>query len=115
MSERCEDSFSNRSLLAKAIESDMQTDEERQLLLEYHSILKAIESDQEKLYKISEMIRNTPGGKTELDISIKKNLEASATNIAERINTNDRKLLNLESSTILKYVLDREKTIFFRF
>ena len=101
-------SYSSRSLLANALESDMQTDEERELLAEYHSILKAIEEDQARLQEIRGLLRKSSVD-SELDTSINENFGALLESVAKRIDINDRKLIKLQATTALKKVIERER------
>lgn len=110
MSERDYESMSNRSLLANAVISDMQTEDEKLLLEEYHAILKAIEDDQKIVQEINYVLRQTYSSENSDAISqdINNNLRQSTQQIAERIDKNDRQLITLET-TALKNVLEREK------
>ena len=102
MSERDPYSWSNRSLLVNASASDMQTDEERRLLSEYHRIFHEIQRDEKRLHEISGWLRDDSDG------AGKTNLVSVTEALAHQIDVNDRKLIDLES-TALKEVLEREK------
>jgi site-specific DNA-cytosine methylase len=110
-SDRDHDSVSNRSLLAHALESVAQNDIERNKLNEYKSKIALIESEQKKLAEVTDKaneIRFTKG-RTAEETKKMKSLEFEAKQIANRINTYDRQLLNLEATSALKAVLEREK------
>lgn len=109
MSERDEYSVSNRSLLANASEEDMQSSDELEALAEYKKIVKQISEDQTKLYETRELLRQIHTAGNVDYISMKKSLHESENRIAERINTNDQKLIDLESTPVLNNVLEREK------
>lgn len=109
MSDRYEDGVSNRSLLARASEEDMQSIAEKELLFEYKKIVKQIDADQEELSKTRYLISQIYSQENSPNYHIKKDLQDSATKIAERINSNDRQLLALQSTPVLQNVLKREK------
>ena len=105
------DSFSNRSLLANALESVAQNDIERNKLNEYKSKIALIESEQAKLSEIRGKIKELSFAKGPRDTEAIKKLQFEANQSANRINTYDRQLLNLESTAALKGVLQREKEL----
>ena len=101
----------NRTLLANALESAAQNDIERNKLAQYKSKIDLIESEQAKLAEVrakANELRRTKG-KTPEETKEMKALDFEAIQIANRINTYDRQLLNLESTLALKNVLQREK------
>ena len=115
-SDRDPDSFSNRSLLANALESVAQNDIERAKLAQYKGKLALIEAEQAKLAEVKKKaneIRFTKG-RTADETKRMKDLDFEANQIANRINTYDRQLLNLESTKALKGVLDREKKMAYK-
>ena len=115
-SDRSTDSFSNRSLLANALESVAQNDIERKKLEEYKGKIALIESEQAKLAEVRKKaydIRFTKG-RTADETKKMKDLEFEANQIANRINTYDKQLLNLESTKALKDVLQREKQMAYK-
>ena len=112
-SDRSPSSVSTRSLLANALETTAQNDIERTKLEQYKSKIDLIEAEYEKLSEIKKQandIRFTKG-RTSAETKKMKALEFEANQIANRINTYDRQLLNLESTTALKNVLQREKKL----
>ena len=101
----------NRALLANALESTAQNDIEKNKLAQYKSKIELIESEQAKLAEVrakANELRFTKG-RTPDETKQMKALDFEANQIANRINTYDRQLLNLESTAALKNVLQREK------
>ena len=113
-SDRDPDSFSNRSLLANALESVAQNDIERNKLAQYKEKISLIESEQAKLSELRGKIKELSFAKGSRDTEAIKKLQFEANQAANRINTYDRQLLNLESTTALKGVLDREKQMAYK-
>ena len=108
-SERTDDSVSNRSLLANALESVAQNEIEKNKLKEYKSKIDIIDAEQRKLADLRAKIKELSFAKGTRDTEQIKKLQSEATISANRIHTYDRQLLNLESTTALKNVLAREK------
>ena len=100
---------SNRSLLANALETTVQDDIEARRLAEYKEKISLIDSEQQQLAKINAEIRELSFSKGKRDNERLRSLRFDAVQIANRINTYDRQLLNLESTKVLKRVLEREK------
>ena len=98
---------SNRSILANALEGAAQNDIERNKLAQYKEKISLIESEEQRLTEIQKQLF-TKGG---VEPENRKALQFEAKQIANRINTYDRQLLNLESTTALKNVLNREKQL----
>ena len=113
-SDRDPDSVSNRSLLANALESVAQNDIERRKLEEYKSKIALIESEQAKLAEIRAKIKELSFAKGRRDTEAIKSLQFDANQTANRINTYDKQLLNLESTKALKDVLQREKELAYK-
>lgn len=113
-SDRDPDSVSNRSLLANALESVAQNDIERRKLEEYKSKIALIESEQAKLAEIRAKIKELSFAKGARDTQAIKSLQFDANQTANRINTYDKQLLNLESTKALKDVLEREKQMAYK-
>ena len=108
-SEQDTDSVSTRSLLANALESVAQNDIEKNKLAQYKKKIDLIESEYEKLSKLRAEIKELSFAKGKRDTARIKELQFQANQIANRINTYDRQLLNLESTEALKNVITREK------
>jgi hypothetical protein len=110
-SDRSPGSVSTRSLLANALETTVQNDIERNKLEQYKSKIDLIESEYAKLTEIRAEIKELSFAKGKRDTARIKALQFEANQAANRINTYDRQLLNLESTTALKNVLNREKEL----
>ena len=100
---------SNRSLLANALETTVQNDIEANKLKEYKEKIALIDAEHQKLAEINAQIKELSFSKGERDTAKLKSLRFDAVQAANRINTFDRQLLNLESTKVLKRVLEREK------
>jgi hypothetical protein len=100
---------SNRSLLANALETTVQNEVEANKLKEYKAKISLIDAEQQKLQEINAEIREISFSKGKRDTERLKSLRFEAAQTANRINTYDRQLLNLESTKVLKRVLEREK------
>lgn len=100
-------STSNRSILANSLENAAQNDIERNKLAQYKEKIALIESEEQRLSEIQKQLF-TKGG---VDPAQRKDLQFEAKQIANRITTYDRQLLNLEATTALKNVLSREKAL----
>ena len=105
------DSVSNRNLLANALESVAKNDIEKTKLTQYKQKIALIESEQKKLAEIRAKIKELSFAKGARDTEAIKKLQFEANQIANRINTYDKQLLNLESTKALKGVLEREKSM----
>ena len=113
-SDRTTDSVSNRTLLANALESVAQNDIERNKLNQYKQKIALIESEQAKLAEVRAKIKELSFAKGARDTKAIKNLQFEANQTANRINTYDKQLLNLESTKALKDVLQREKQMAYK-
>ena len=99
----------NRTLLANALETAAQNDIERNKLKQYKEKIELISTEEQKLHDIREQIKELSFAKGPRDTEAIKKLQFEANQAANRINTYDRQLLNLEATTALKGVLEREK------
>lgn len=113
-SDRDTDSVSNRSLLANALESVAQNDIEKNKLNEYKRKISLIESEQAKLAELRAKIKELSFAKGARDTKTIKSLQFEANQTANRINTYDKQLLNLEATKALKDVLQREKQMAYK-
>ena len=109
--DRNPDSYSNRSLLANALETAVQNDIEREKLRQYKEKIGLINSEEQKLHDLREQIKELSFAKGPRDTQAIRNLQFEANQAANRINTYDKQLLNLESTKALKGVLEREKAL----
>lgn len=101
--------YSNRSLLANALETVAQNDIEKKRLQEYKRKIGVMEAEQAKLNEIRAEIKALSFAKGQRDTVKLRELRDQATRLANRITVYDSQLLNLEASTALKNVLQREK------
>ena len=108
-SERDTESVSNRSLLANAFDGVAQSDIERNKIKEYKSKISLIESEERKLSKLNQKIKDLSFAKGPRDTQAIRDLQFEAKQTANRINTYDKQLLRLEASKPLQDVLQREK------
>lgn len=107
--ESAEDSFSNRALLANALESVAANEVEQKKLAEYKSRIAMLDSETKKLSEIKKEIKELTFGEGKKNPERLKELRAEAVKTANRINFHDKKLLELEVTTALKNVIKREK------
>ena len=112
-SDRSPSSVSTRSLLANALETTAQNDIEKTKLAQYKGKIELIEAEYAKLSEIKKKANEIrfAKGRTSAETKKLKALDFEANEIANRINTYDRQLLNLEATTALKNVLQREKKL----
>lgn len=103
-------SFSHRSLLAKASIDDMQDMLEKDMLLKYQDTLQQLNQKQKELDNTHELLRNIYTGDGESYLSdIQKSLQESASYLSASIESLDRKLIELQQDAVLRKVLEREK------
>ncbi|MBQ2396426.1 MAG: hypothetical protein II304_05215 [Bacteroidales bacterium] len=111
-SERDPNATSNRSLLANALENAATNDIEKNKLQQYKEKIDFINAEERKLADLNRQLKELRFSKGKRDtIKTKQinDLQAEATKTANRISIYDKQLLNLESTTALKNVLEREK------
>lgn len=108
------DKFSNRSLLTGALETIAQNDIERNKLEQYKQKIDLINAEEQKLLELRIKIKELSFAKGPRDTKAIRDLQFEANQAANRINTYDRQLLNLESTKALKGVLEREKAQAFK-
>lgn len=107
--ERSEDSASNRSLLANALEGAAKNEIELNKIQEYKSKIDLINAEEQKLHELNEQIKELSFSKGPRDTQKIRDLRDEATMTANRISTYDKQLLRLEASKPLQDVLQREK------
>ena len=112
-SDRDPDAVSNRTLLANALESVAKNDIEKTKLAQYKSKIELIEKEYAKLNEIKAEAQRLRflKGRTTAETKRLHDLDFEANQISNRISTYDKQLLNLESTSALKNVLEREKTM----
>jgi hypothetical protein len=106
---RSEDSVSNRSLLANALEGAAKNDIEKNKIQEYKGKIDLINAEERKLHELNEKIKELSFAKGPRDTKAIRDLQVEAKQTANRINTYDKQLLRLEASQPLQNVLSREK------
>ena len=109
MQDRPEESVSNRSLLANALESTAKNDIERKKIQEYKEKIELLNSEEQKLQELNAHVKELSFAKGPRDTAKIRALRDEAVKAANRINTYDRMLLRLEASQPLQNVLEREK------
>lgn len=107
--DRADESVSNRSLLANALESTVKDDKEKQKLREYREQIEHLDAEEQKLRELNGQIKELSFAKGKRDTKKISALRDEATKTANRINIYDKRLLRLEASKPLQDVLDREK------
>jgi hypothetical protein len=111
-SERDPNATSNRSLLANALENATTNDIEKNKLKQYKEKIDFINAEERKLADLNRQLKElrfSKGKRTPEKTKQINDLQAEATKTANRISIYDKQLLNLESTTALKNVLEREK------
>ena len=101
--------LSNREILANALESIAQNEIEQKKLTEYKDNISKMNAESAKLAELKKEIKELTFGKGEKNPEKLKALKAEATKTENRINLYDKKLLSLETASVLKDVLEREK------
>jgi Ni,Fe-hydrogenase III component G len=107
--DRTEDSVSNRSLLANALEGVAKTDIERAKLKEYKDLIALLDEQEKKLRDLNAQIKELSFAKGPRDTKKISALRDEATKTANRISAYDKQLLRLEAAKPLQDVLAREK------
>lgn len=108
-SERPEDSFSNRYLLANALESVAESDAAKAILADYKKAIADLDTKTARLNELNAEIKELTFGKGENDAQKLKAAREEARGLANSINRTDKRLFGLESSKVLKRVLQKEK------
>ena len=100
---------SNRDLLANAFEGLSQNSDEYKMIQEYKGRIKLLNEQESKLAKLNAEIREIRFTEGKYDAKKLKELEAKAKNIANDINRQDRKLLDMEVSEPFRKVIEQER------
>lgn len=108
MSERNLDAVTNREVLATALESAAQNDIERERLAEYKAEIAKYDALGEELRQVRAEIKEISFSKGKRDTERLRGLKDRATELANNINTYDKRLLRLEAAAPLRNVLKRE-------
>lgn len=102
-------SLTARSLLANALDGAAQNEIEARRLSEYKAKIDLINAEEQKLYETRKRIAELSFAKGAKDTVAIKNLQDTATRIANRIDTYDKELLKLEAMRPIKDIVDRER------
>ena len=103
-----EESFSNRALLANALESAAVNEVEARKLELYKGRIEMLDAETKKLAELKREIKDISFGEGKRDVQRLKYLKEEARKTEARINLHDKKLLELEATSALKSVLERE-------
>ena len=95
-----DESFSNRALLANALESVAANDVERKKLAEYKTNIQKMNNESMKLTELKKEIKELSFSKGPRDNAKLKILQDEARKTANRINLYDKKLLDLDMITL---------------
>ena len=102
-------STDSRSILASALESTAQNDVEKGKLAQYKEKIALMNEQQNHLAEINAEIKKLSFAKGKRDAQKLSKLRQEATKTVNRINIYDKQLLSLESTKVLKDVLERER------
>lgn len=108
MSERNLDAVTNREVLATALESAAQNDIERKRLAEYKAEVAKYDALGEELRQVRADISAIYNSTGKRDTERLRGLKDRATELANNINTYDKRLLRLEAAAPLRNVIKRE-------
>lgn len=100
---------SNRELLANALLSITENAKERESLENYKRLLGNLNSMQDRLDAVNRKIYDIMQKKVKAETGEMKRLQDTSKELTEQLQKYDKKLLNLESTSVLKKVLEREK------
>ena len=104
------DNITNRHLLANAFEGIVQNSDEYKMIQEYRENIKALNELDNRLSDVNQKIRKIRfGGEGQYDAEKLQKLHGEASKLAEAINKQDKKLLQMEASEPLRKVIDRER------
>lgn len=101
--------FSQRSLLANALESTAESDQDKKTLAQYKKNIAMLSEAQDRLQKVNAKIKELSFGKGKRDTKQLANLKRTAKELTDLINRYDKKLFSLESTDSLKRVLEVER------
>ncbi|MBO5892148.1 MAG: hypothetical protein J6Q30_05485, partial [Oscillospiraceae bacterium] len=102
---------SNRYLLANALESAAQTDEERQKLQQYREQIQNAENLEERLDKLNRRIFEYSFAPGPRDAAKLNEMRETAKRMARQLDRMDKKLLGLEATKPMKDLLERERKL----
>ena len=108
-SDRSSDTVSNRTLLAEALEGITLNDIEKNKLADYKANAEKLDAAEARLKEVRAEIKEISFSKGKRDKQRLSALKEEATQLTNRIDIYDRRLINLEAFSALKGVLDRAK------
>ena len=100
---------SDREVLSDALMEAAQTEEERSQLREYQMWVKDLDAKQERLQLVNKKIKEISFGKGQRDSALLKTLTQEAAELKRTLNRYDKKLLEMEATSPLKAVMQRER------
>lgn len=101
--------LSDRELLANALESAAKSDSEKNMLAQYKKKIRRMSEEQKVLDNTKKVIKELSFQKGKRDTARIGTLKELVSKAENRINTYDRQLLRLESTSVLSEVIKREK------
>lgn len=108
-SDRDPDALTPRNLLANALEESAVHEVEKKKLAEYKANIEKLYANEQELYEVRKEIKELSFAPGKKDTAKIKKLQEKAIKLSNSVTFYDKKLLNLESTTFLKNVLEREK------
>ncbi|MBQ2828105.1 MAG: hypothetical protein IJF20_02565 [Clostridia bacterium] len=108
-SDRDPEALTPRNLLANALEESAVHEVEKKKLAEYKENIGKLYEKEQELYEVHKEIKELSFAPGKKDTAKIKKLQEKAIKLSNSVTFYDKKLLNLESTTFLKNVLEREK------
>lgn len=101
--------ITDRELLANALETTTQNDEERRILKWYREVAKSLTEHEQLLEDMRQQLADHKSGKKILPKGKAKDLENYMEYIVNKLDEEDRKLLKIESMGPMRKLLERER------
>lgn len=101
--------ITDREVLANALESTTQNDEERRILKWYREVAKSLTEHEQLLEDMRQQLADHKSGKKILPKGKAKDLENYMEYIVNKLDEEDRKLLKIESMGPMRKLLERER------
>ncbi len=108
-SDRDPNALTPRNLLANALEESAVHEVEKKKLAEYKENIEKLYEKEQELYEARKEIKELSFAPGKKDTAKIKKLQEKAVKLSNSVTFYDKKLLNLESTSFLKNVLEREK------
>lgn len=108
-SDRDPDALTPRNLLANALEESAVHEVEKKKLAEYKANIEKLYANEQELYEVRKEIKELSFAPGKRDTAKLKTLREKSIELSNAVTFYDKKLLNLESTSFLKNVLEREK------